>query len=206
MLSWPAIRKFFTPGAFLEGDLILKDQYCCQPEASRIPRKSYPRIMQERAMLTCIVWTAPAAHVLHIEIDCSTDSDAAVIDIAQQLRSDITFWTRQLLFESDPAQSLEPRDGPRYVLLMEVDTRHTAETLASSLNTDSLRKLSGERLASALVRIFSLDGSATYHDMTPQDADVLAIDNRTHSQVVGKEDKASESSYFGLSPSAYVHH
>lgn len=43
MLSWPAIRKFFTPGAFLEGDLILKDQYC-HPDASRIPRKLYPRV------------------------------------------------------------------------------------------------------------------------------------------------------------------
>lgn len=52
LLSWPAIRKFFTPGAFLEGDLILKDQYYCQPEASCMPRKLYPRIMRERAMLT----------------------------------------------------------------------------------------------------------------------------------------------------------
>ena len=129
-----------------------------------------------------------------------------MIDIAQQLRSDITFWTRQLLFESDPAQSQEPRDGPRYVLLTDVDNRHTAETLASSLNTDSLRRVSGERLASALVRIFSLDGSAAYHNMTPQDTDELAIDNRTHSQMVDKEDKASEHSYFGLSPSAYVRH
>lgn len=88
---------------------------------------------------------------------------------------------------------------------MEVDTRHTAETLASSVNTDSLRKLSGERLASALVRIFSLEGSATYHDMTPQDADVLAIDNRTHSEFVDK-DKTPEPEYFGLSPNSYVHH
>lgn len=129
-----------------------------------------------------------------------------MIDIAARLRSDIAFWTRQLLFESDPAHSQEPRDGPRYVLSIEVDIRHTAETLAASVNTDSLRRLSGERLASALVRIFSLDGSATYHDMTPQDADVLAIDNRTHSQVVDKGDKAFEPSYFGLSPSTYVHH
>jgi hypothetical protein len=27
-LSWPIIRQFYTPGAFVEGDLILKDQYC----------------------------------------------------------------------------------------------------------------------------------------------------------------------------------
>jgi hypothetical protein len=40
MLSWPAIRKFFTPGAFVEGDLILKDQYL-HPDTSLIPRKSY---------------------------------------------------------------------------------------------------------------------------------------------------------------------
>lgn len=128
-----------------------------------------------------------------------------MIDIAQQLRSQLTFWTRQLLFESDPAQAQEPQHGLKYVLLMEVDTRHTAETLASGLNIDLLRKLSGERLASALVRIFSLDGSATYHDMTPQDADVLAIDNRTHDEV-HSNDKTPEPEYFGLKPSAYVHH
>jgi hypothetical protein len=116
-----------------------------------------------------------------------------VNEVAQQLRSDVPFWTRQLLFELDPAQAQEPQDG------------HTAEMLASSVNTDSLRKLSGERLASALVRIFSLDGSATYHDLTPQDADVLAIDNRTHSQVL-HNNKIPEPEYFGLSSSAYVHH
>jgi hypothetical protein len=42
-LSWPAIRKFYIPGAFVEGDLILKDQYC-QPDAGRIPRKSHARV------------------------------------------------------------------------------------------------------------------------------------------------------------------
>ena len=52
MLSWPAIRKFFTPGAFVEGDLILKDQCYCHPEANLIPRKSYALIMQGLAMLT----------------------------------------------------------------------------------------------------------------------------------------------------------
>jgi hypothetical protein len=128
-----------------------------------------------------------------------------VNDIAQRLRSDLSFWTRQLLFESDPAQTREPREGAKYALLMEVDTRHTAETLASNLNTDSLRQLSGERLASALVRIFSLEGSATYHDMTPQDADECAIDNRTHSEIHDRS-TTPEDTYFGLSPSAYVHH
>jgi len=115
------------------------------------------------------------------------------------------YWTRQLLFESDPAQEQGSQDGARYALLMEVDTRHTAETLASSLNTDSLRKLSNQRLASALVRIFSLDGSATYHNMTPQDGDDLAIDNRTHSEVIDNN-KTPEPEYFGLSPKSYVHH
>lgn len=38
-LSWPAIRKFFTPGAFVEGDLILREQHC-HPNALRILRKS----------------------------------------------------------------------------------------------------------------------------------------------------------------------
>ena len=157
--------------------------------------------------MSCIL--APAAHLLHVEIDCSTKSDVAVNDIAQQLRSDLPFWTRQLLFESDPAHAQAargPKDGPRYALLMEVDTRLTAETLASSLNTDSLRKISGERLASALVRIFSLEGSATYHDMAPQDVVGSAVDNRTHSEIVDDKPKTPEPTYFGISPSSYVHH
>lgn len=37
-LSWPAIRALFTPGTFVEADLILKDQYY-HPDACRIPRK-----------------------------------------------------------------------------------------------------------------------------------------------------------------------
>jgi hypothetical protein len=52
MLSWPAIRKFFTPGAFLEGDLILKDQYI-HPDTSAIPRKSHARFRLEQQELTC---------------------------------------------------------------------------------------------------------------------------------------------------------
>lgn len=42
MLSWPAIRNFYTPGAFLEGDLILNDQYI-HPDANFISRKSDAR-------------------------------------------------------------------------------------------------------------------------------------------------------------------
>ena len=45
MLSWPAIRKFYTLGAFLEGDLILKDQYL-HPDTSLVPRKSHSRVDQ----------------------------------------------------------------------------------------------------------------------------------------------------------------
>lgn len=128
-----------------------------------------------------------------------------MIDVAQRLRSDLPFWTRQLLFESDPAQAQVPQDGARYALLMEVDTRHTAETLSSSLNTESLRQLSGGYVASALVRIFSLDGSATYHDMTPQDVDEFPIDNRTFNEVIDNN-QTPEPEYFGLSPNSYVHH
>ena len=142
---------------------------------------------------------------MHVEIDCSRKSAAAVNEIAQRLRSDLTNWTRQLLFESDPAQTRGPLEGAKYALLMEVDTRHTAETLASSLDTDSLRKLSNQRLASALVRIFTLDGSATYHNMTPQDVEENAIDNRTHGEAVDNN-KTPEPEYFGLSPQSYVHH
>jgi hypothetical protein len=42
-LSWPIIRKFYTPGCFVEGDLILKDQYC-HDDAGRVPRKSHARV------------------------------------------------------------------------------------------------------------------------------------------------------------------
>ena len=37
-LSWPTIRKFFTPGSFVEGDLILRDQHC-HPDALRTLRE-----------------------------------------------------------------------------------------------------------------------------------------------------------------------
>lgn len=86
--------------------------------------------------------------------------------------------------------------------------RHTAETLAASLDTEALRQLSGEQVASALVRIFSLEGSAKYHDVTPPDEKEFPIDNRTQDQVLAgdKNTESTEPTYFGLSPAAYVHH
>lgn len=129
-------------------------------------------------------------------------------DIALKLRTEVLFWTRQLLFESDPAQSSTPSDGSKYVLMLEVDTRHTADTLASKLNVQSLRDLSGPHIEQALIRIFSLEGSATYHDMTPVDPADLPIDNRTHSQAVREDSGQIEpetETYFGLRPESYVH-
>jgi hypothetical protein len=144
-----------------------------------------------------------------VEIIYYGKDDGPVREIARRLRTDVLFWTRQLLFELDPAQAetaqaQRPEDGARYALLMETDTRHTAETLASSVDTDSLRRLSGQNIASALVRVFTLEGSATYHDMTPRDAGEACIDNRTHDGVL-EGDRASEPTYFGLSPESYVH-
>jgi hypothetical protein len=133
-----------------------------------------------------------------------------VREIARRLRTDVLFWTRQLLFKLDPAQDdtipaqRPEEDGARYALLMETDTRHTAETLASSVDTESLRRLSGQHIASALVRVFTLEGSATYHDMTPREADEASIDNRTYDGAL-EGDRASEPTYFGLSPKSYVH-
>jgi hypothetical protein len=144
-----------------------------------------------------------------VEIVYYGKDDGPVREIAHRLRTDVLFWTRQLLFELDPAQAesaqaQRPEDGARYALLMETDTRHTAETLASSVDTDSLRRLSGRNIASALVRVFTLEGSATYHDMTPRDADEVCIDNRTHDGAL-EGNRASEPTYFGLSPKSYVH-
>lgn len=91
--------------------------------------------------------------------------------------------------------------------MLEVDARHTAETLASNLNTESLRDLSGPYIYQALVRIFSLEGSATYHNATPVDPDELLIDNRTHSQAVLEDSGQAQpelETYFGLRPESYV--
>lgn len=129
-------------------------------------------------------------------------------EIALKLRTELLFWTRQLLFESDPAQSDVPSDGTKYIFMLEVDARHSAETLASNFGTESLRDLSGPHVEQALVRIFSLMGSATYHDMTPVDPAELPIDNRTHSQAVLEDSGQAEPEvepYFGLRPESYVH-
>lgn len=124
------------------------------------------------------------------------------------MRSDVQFWTRQLLFEYDPAQENKKANEVNFALMMEVDMRHTADTLAASLDTGALRQLSGEQVASALVRIFSLEGSAKYHNMTPQDQMEFPIDNRTHNQILAgdKESESTEPTYFGISPASYVHH
>jgi hypothetical protein len=144
-----------------------------------------------------------------VEISCyGEECDGLVKEIARRLRTDVLFWTRQLLFKLDPAQANSVQaqshgDSVGYALLMETDTRHTAETLASSIDTKSLRRLSGEQIASAVVRVFSLEGSATYHNMTPRDADQATIDNRTHDGAL-EGDRTSEPAYFGLSPKSYV--
>lgn len=132
--------------------------------------------------------------------------------IAQRLRNDLQFWTRQILFEYDPAQaSNKNQDGVKFALMMELDMRHTAETLAANLDIEALRQLSGEGMVSALVRVFSLEGSAKYHNMTPLAETELPIDNRTHDQVLAADKKVespdpTEFTYFGLSPASYVHH
>lgn len=59
-LSWPTIRKFFTPGSFVEGDLILRDQHC-HPDALRTLRKLHvPRGLTDRSL------TKPEQHLLPI--------------------------------------------------------------------------------------------------------------------------------------------
>jgi hypothetical protein len=93
---------------------------------------------------------------------------------------------------------------------MEFDTRHTAETLASSLDTGSLRHATDALAASCLVRILSLEGSATYENITPCVPEELTVDKRTHREAVNDskspESKPQEPSYFGIAPDRYVHH
>jgi len=95
---------------------------------------------------------------------------------------------------------------------MEFDARHTAETIASSLDAGSLGRVAQMYAALCLVRILSLEGSATYHNVTPcVPAAELPIDNRTHREVVNDSkpvDSKSpeESTYFGIKPNQYVHH
>jgi hypothetical protein len=131
-------------------------------------------------------------------------------DIARTLRKGLINWTRQLVFLSDPVQNQSARDF-EYVLIMEFDARHTAETIASSLDTSSLCYVAEMHAASCLVRILSLEGSATYHNVTPcVPAALLPIDNRTHREVVSdskpQDGKSPEASYFGIKPNQYVHH
>jgi hypothetical protein len=153
--------------------------------------------------------TAPA-HLLHVEIRCNTESDAVVRDMARSLRTGLTHWTRQLLFESDPVQKHQSAQNSDYVVIMEFDSRHTAETIASSLDTVPLQPALETHAASYLVRILSLEGSATYHKATPCVPVELPIDNRTHREVVSDrkrpDSKLSEPSYFGIKPNQYVHH
>lgn len=131
------------------------------------------------------------------------DSDALLRDIAWKLRTNLVYWTRQLLFQSDPVQH---PSAPyfAYVLIMEFDTRHTAETIASSLDMGSLRHATDLHAASCLVRILSLEGSATYHNITPYIPAELPIDKRTHNEAVNG--RPPEPPYFGLAPHKFVHH
>jgi hypothetical protein len=119
------------------------------------------------------------------------------------------YWSRQLLFQSDPVRN-PPARNFYYVLTMEFDTRHTAETVASSVDTMALRHAAETHAASCLVRILSLVGSATYHNATPCVPVELPIDNRTHREAVGDgkptDDQPPEPTYFGIKPNQYVHH
>jgi hypothetical protein len=129
--------------------------------------------------------------------------------MARKLRTDLVHWTRQLLFQSDPVQNPSAQNWD-YVLTMEFDTRHTAETVASSVDTMSLRHAAEMHAASCLVRILSSQGSATYHNATPCVPVELPIDNRTHREAVGDgkppDSELQEPSYFGIKPNQYVHH
>ena len=87
------------------------------------------------------VRSAPA-HLLHVEIRCNTKPDALVEDLARSLRTDLTHWTRQLLFQSDPVQTPQSARNLGYVLIMEFDARHTAESITSSIDTASLHRAS----------------------------------------------------------------
>jgi hypothetical protein len=153
--------------------------------------------------------TAPA-HILHVEIRCNTESDAIFRDTARLLRTNLTHWTRQLLFQSDPVQNHQSARNSDYVVIMEFDSRHTAESIASSLDTVPLHHASETHAASYLVRILSLEGSATYHKATPCVPVELRIDNRTHREVFSDrkrpDSKLPEPSYFGIKPNQYVHH
>lgn len=152
------------------------------------------------------VYTAPPAHILHVEITRSPSSDAVVEQIASRLRQSLPSSSRQLLFISDPAQSYAPHRGVgKHVLMQEFDARHSASMIAANVDSTALRKLSDEYVTDAVVRIFSLVGSATYHNVTPSDPDGLKIDNHTHAEKFAKPEAADGELYFGLRPEQYVH-
>lgn len=129
-------------------------------------------------------------------------------EVAQKLRSDVAYWTRQLVFQSHVAESeqLKSAQQLRYVLITEIDTRHSAETLASSLDHQSLCNLpeAFKHVASVCIRIFTLEGSATYDRINSQEPEDLPIDNRTHREAVDSNRPLSPD-YFGLSAKSYVH-
>jgi hypothetical protein len=208
-LSWPAVSKFFTPGTYVEADLILKDQHpasggCPGPQSKNITR-------YKEGFANAGPGQVAPAHLVHVEISCHKESDAIVGDIARTLRKGLINWTRQLLFQSDPVQNRSARNF-EYVLITEFDARHTAETIASGLDIESLCYVAEMHAASCLVRILSLEGSATYHNVTPRvPAALLPIDNRTHREAVSDKEPQDtkppeESSYFGIKPNQYVHH
>jgi hypothetical protein len=146
---------------------------------------------------------APAAHILHITIYCGTHSDKTVLKFAQSLQNDFSSWRRQLLFSLDPANFESLHEGVGYILMQEFDSSHTAESLAANVDIASLRWLLGDITAEATVRILSLDGSATHHNMTPNGLADLKIDNRTYAETVS--DGTQRETYFGLRPEPYVH-
>lgn len=130
--------------------------------------------------------------------------------MARSLKTGLAHWTRQFLFQSDPVQNHQSARSFDYVLIMEFDARHTAETIASSLDAAPLQAASQTYAASYLVRILSLEGSATYYNVTPYVPVELSIDNRTHREVVSDrkrpDSRPPEHSYFGIKPNQYVHH
>ncbi|KAM0717978.1 hypothetical protein Q7P37_006310 [Cladosporium fusiforme] len=180
-LSWPTINQFFSPGSSIGVDLILRRQYY-HTEAPRIP--------------------FPPAHILHMEISCNANSATVVGNMSRKLRHDMRLWTRQLCFELDRATSKLPEGTGSYVIMQEFDTRHTAASLATSLDNESLRQLLDKHTAQALIRICSMEGSATYHNATPQDPNQLVTDMRTHAEVVGEH--SPKQPYWSISPSSYV--
>jgi len=91
---------------------------------------------------------------------------------------------------------------------MKFVTRHTADTLASALDTESLRRVLDNCVDFSLIRILSLEGSATYHKITPQDPAELVVDKHTPGEAFTavKDMRPPETPYFGLRRDQHVHH